>query len=291
MSSSSKKILSYITAQALSILGILILAFIIRTFGYGLYQVPTGSMETTMLVGERFFADKLTVQFKGLKRGEIVSFNDPKYNYSKNYFKNLWEHYVHGPSNWTKRVIGTPGDSVKGQIIDGKPVVFLKKKGEDKFNKLDEPYLNKFPLIAVAEPNQGRFLVYKSYDPKVAYDKQKFYKLKSEDVMLGSQRAKYYVGDSAVRHPGTPLIEGGKKVDEFNVVLGDTEYWVMGDNRLGSSDSRYWGVLDRKFVHGKIVYRIWSLDSNSSWWIKDLVTHPIKFWSKIRWNRCMQSVN
>lgn len=46
---------------------ILPLAFIIRTFFYGLYQVPTGSMETTMLVGERFFADKFTVLFSDLK--------------------------------------------------------------------------------------------------------------------------------------------------------------------------------------------------------------------------------
>ena len=34
---------------------VLLVVFLIRTFVFGLYQVPTGSMETTMLVGERFF--------------------------------------------------------------------------------------------------------------------------------------------------------------------------------------------------------------------------------------------
>ena len=53
------------------------IAFFIRTIGFGLYQVPTGSMETTMLVGERFFADKLTPLFQSLKHGEIISFNSP----------------------------------------------------------------------------------------------------------------------------------------------------------------------------------------------------------------------
>lgn len=37
------------------------LAFVIRTYFYGLYQVPTGSMETTMLVGERFLP--ISLQF------------------------------------------------------------------------------------------------------------------------------------------------------------------------------------------------------------------------------------
>jgi len=110
------------------IIVILTLVFLLRTFGFGLYQVPTGSMETTMLVGERFFADKLTVWFTSIKRGEIISFNEPIYKYSKNPFMNLWERYFWGPSNWTKRVIGIPGDHIQGKIEDGHPVVYLNGK-------------------------------------------------------------------------------------------------------------------------------------------------------------------
>ena len=126
---------------------ILPVAFLIRTFGFGLYQVPTGSMETTLLVGERFFADKLSYWFRNPQRGEIIAFNDPRYPYSTNSVVNLWQRYVSfNVSNWTKRVIGVPGDTVKGVIEEGKPVVYVNGK------KLDESaYINKYPLILPME--------------------------------------------------------------------------------------------------------------------------------------------
>src|SRR5258708_19346263 len=126
--------------QVKEITVLIILAVAIRTFIFGLYQVPTGSMETTMLVGERFFADKLTPFFKPIARGEIISFNDPSFVYSSNRFVKLFQQYLWGPSNWTKRVIGIPEDHVKGVIEEGKPVVSLTAK------KLADPYLNQYPL-------------------------------------------------------------------------------------------------------------------------------------------------
>src|ERR1700737_1004605 len=89
--------------------GLLLIVFLIRTFGFGLYQVPTGSMETTMLVGERFFADKLTIWFTPIKRGDIISFNDPVYDYSDNYFMNMYQRYVGGtPWAWIQYFMGQP---------------------------------------------------------------------------------------------------------------------------------------------------------------------------------------
>src|SRR5437016_14394289 len=76
-------------------IGLLLLVFLIRTFGFGLYQVPTGSMETTMLVGERFFADKFTYLFSKPKRSNIIAFNDVLYPYSTNPIKLWFENYVY----------------------------------------------------------------------------------------------------------------------------------------------------------------------------------------------------
>lgn len=41
------------------------------------------------------------------------------------------------------------------------------------------------------------------------------------------------------------------------VTLGPSEYWVMGDNRRVSCDSRSWGVLDRKYIIGKVTFVYW----------------------------------
>ncbi|MBN1549665.1 signal peptidase I [Candidatus Babeliales bacterium] len=262
--------------EARELVVIIVIAFLIRTVIFGLYQVPTGSMETTMLVGERFFADKFTIMFSPPKNSEIITFNDPTYDYSSNSVVFLWQKYVWGPANWTKRVIGIPGDTVEGKIEDDKPVVYVNGK------KLDEPYLNKYPLVPVSA------YTWRSYDPKRPYYDQPFYNMDAFDVRR-AQRYIKQVGMRTIKHPGTKIDAPG--ADTFKVVLGPDQYWVMGDNRLGSSDSRTWGILDGNLIHGKIKVCIFSVDSSESWWILDLLKHPIGFWSKVRWRRCLKVVS
>ena len=266
---------------------ILPIAFLIRTVGFGLYQVPSGSMETTLLVGERFFADKFSYWVRKPRRGEIISFNDPKYPYSSNKFKSFFQHYVSfNVSNITKRIIGLPRDHVKGVIENGHPVIYVNGQ------KLDESaYVNKYPLILLRHKDQikgetfyGRKTDVRSFDPSVAWDKQPFYKIDPRLIVMNKQTQKPYL----ILEPGTPQTGG---IDTFDITLGENQYWVMGDNRLGSSDSREWGPLDGSLIHGKLVYRIWSMDTSESYLVLDLLKHPLDFWKKVRWNRCFQSVH
>jgi signal peptidase I len=290
---------------------LLVIVFIIRTFGFGLYVVPTGSMETTMLVGERFFADKFTILFSKPVRGDIISLNDPTYPYSTNRVKRLFEDYVWGPSNWTKRVIGVPGERVRGVIEDGKPVIYINDK------KLDEPYLNKYPIIGVfkqdpstwkSSADQGYTL--KSFDPNLPLDsaKQPFYRINPYRVVYNAN------GLPEIKYPGTPThscagfsdqedqLSGASVApqkqgnhwdgsDEFYIELGPNEYWCMGDNRLGSCDCRFFGPIKVELIHGKIIWRLWSIDSDDSWWILDLIKHPIDFWTRVRWSRFFQTLH
>jgi len=284
---------------------LLLIVFAIRTFGFGLYQLPpSGSMETTMLDGERYFADKFTVLFTKIKRGDIVTINSPTFKFSSNPLVYLFQKYVWGPDNWTKRVIGVPGDVVKGVIEDGKTQVYLNGK------KLNEPYLNKYPLIEVwrkdkaelerlreQKPNinLGQFLGCKTYDPTKYLDQQPFHQLKEDRIFINPETS-----EPVILYPGTPISNDGiRKVkgnsywgmgDEFYVELGKNQYWLMGDNRLGSSDSRVFGPVDGDRIHGRIVFRLISVDSDASWQILDFLSNPVDFWKRIRWNRLFQRV-
>ncbi len=257
---------------------ILLLVFLIRTFLVGLYLVPTGSMEPTMLVGERFIADKLTPFFKEFKRGEIIAFDNPNFKYSENPLKFLFQQYVWGPDNWTKRIIGLPGERIQGKIEDGKPVIYI--NGE----KFDEPYVNPFPLIYVRDRSGGPYEISRrTFDPNKGLGEQPFYKIDPADLLPSSYDSLLYAG--------TPQV-----YDEFDVTLGEDEYWVMGDNREGSHDCRSWGndgkgmPLKRRLIHGRIFFRILSVDSQEGWLLLDMIKHPISFWSKVRWSRCFNVV-
>lgn len=291
---------------------LLALLLLIRTFGFGLYHVPTCSMETKMLVGERFFGDKLTIFFTDIKRGDIVAFNQPGFKYSQNTIYRLFQEYFWGPENWTKRVIGIPGDEVKGIIEDGKPVIYLNGK------KLDEPYINKYPIIytwkmdisdlkKLSENNPGinlgLFLSPKSYDPNIPlFDaKQPFYKIQEDRIFIDPQTEK-----PTIFYPGTLTKERGKIIrrkgqvvegdeywnngDEFFVKLGADEYWFMGDNRLGSSDARVFGPQKGKYIRARILFRLWSVDTDESWWILDFIKNPVDFFRHVRWSRWFQAV-
>jgi len=283
---------------------LLLLVFTIRTFGFGLYQLPpSGSMATTMLDGERYVADKFTILFTKIKCGDIVSMNAPTFKFSSNPVVHAFQKYVWGPENWTKRVIGKPGDVVKGVIENGKTEIYVNGK------KLDEPYLNKYPLIEVwrKDPaelekiieqnpniNLGMFLGLKTYDPSKPFDKQPYQKINKDRIFADSQ------GKPVLLYPRTPIPHSGRKIvqgknywgtgDEFYVELGKDQYWVMGDNRLGSADSRVFGPIDGSRIHGRIVFRLISVDSDETWQILDFVKNPVSFCKRIRWNRLFQKV-
>ncbi len=47
-----------------------------------------------------------------------------------------------------------------------------------------------------------------------------------------------------------------KSKDTFEITLKDNQYFVMGDNRIASSDSRAWGPLDRDYMVGRALIRV-----------------------------------
>jgi len=82
--------------------------------------------------------------------------------------------------------------------------------------------------------------------------------------------------------------------DNFGpITIPPHNYFMMGDNRDNSSDSRFWGTLDEKLVEGKAVVIYWSIIPNEmlsgthSWAedVSDFVISLPSIGSRIRWER------
>jgi len=54
-------------------------------------------------------------------------------------------------------------------------------------------------------------------------------------------------------------------MDDFVISLKEDEYFVMGDNRAYSSDSRVWGPVPSSDIMGKVILRAWPLDAISAY--------------------------
>ena len=64
-----------------------------------------------------------------------------------------------------------------------------------------------------------------------------------------------YLKNQSLNYPHDPAVVGGKKT----LTLGSDEYFMMGDNRLASSDSRDWGPLTRNEMVGKVIIRLFPI--------------------------------
>jgi signal peptidase I len=78
------------------------------------------------------------------------------------------------------------------------------------------------------------------------------------------------------------------------VVVPEDQYFMMGDNRDNSSDSRYWGFVPRENITGKPLLVFWSYDAPEEDLKEYNVHHMVDlaehFFTKTRWNRTMRLV-
>jgi signal peptidase I len=178
-------------------------------------DVPTGSMNPTIVQGDRVFVNKLAydlkvpfttwhlAQWSNPKRGDIVVFFSP----------------VDG-TRLVKRVIGLPGDKIElandRLLINGRP---------------------------------------SAYDPLPAET--------GHDVPLDHDGQRVYAQERAGGMPSHPVTMLPQRLalrtfGPTNVPPG--QYFMMGDNRDNSNDSRYWGTVERNRIVGRASMVVISLD-------------------------------
>jgi signal peptidase I len=100
--------------------------------------------------------------------------------------------------------------------------------------------------------------------------------LDSQNVDKYKYIIKYYEGNKNVVIDGYKITVDGKTITSYT--FKQDYYFMMGDNRHHSADSRYWGFVPANHVVGKAVFVWMSLDPNKSWF------------SKIRWSRLFRFV-
>ncbi|HBX51460.1 MAG: signal peptidase I [Bacteroidetes bacterium RIFOXYA12_FULL_35_11] len=101
-------------------------------------------------------------------------------------------------------------------------------------------------------------------------------KLTIENLPIYERIIDQYEGND-LKIEGNKIFINGKETDSYTFKLD--YYWMMGDNRHMSADSRFWGFVPEDHIVGKAVFIWLSLDKNKS------------FFSSIRWSRMFRFIH
>jgi len=213
--------------QCKGVFPVIAAVLVLRSFLFEPFQIPSGSMMPTLLVGDFILVQKFAYGVKEPlnnrtlletghpKRGDVVVFKYPE------------EPTV----DYIKRVVGLPGD----RIIYRNKQLFIQ------------------PACTAAQDC-----------PAIAKVEQTF--LNSGDFIQGGVPLERYqeqlgnVSHRILKNPQQPdyvpmyFHQPGNEADEW--VVPEGHYFAMGDNRDNSKDSRFWGFVPERNLVGKAVF-IW----------------------------------
>lgn len=221
---------------AKSFFPVILVVFGLRSFLVEPFKIPSGSMMPTLLIGDFILVNKYTygirlpvinqkvVQLNNPERGDVMVFRYP----------------ADPGLDYIKRVIGVPGDVVayrnKKLTINGKPVPTA-ESGVYSYvgNGLNYISATVFNESLKAEPHA---MMTEADKPSV-FPPQ--------------------VADFPYRENCSYNVDG----EGFSCTVPAGQYFMMGDNRDASNDSRYWGFVPDKNIVGKAFFIWMSFDDFS----------------------------
>jgi signal peptidase I len=207
-----------------------IMALFGMTFIVQAVKVPTGSMQNTITIGDHLLVNKFIFapgsSLPFLPQREIRRGDIIVFKYPGNkYDPSKDERSDNRPifTNYVKRVIGLPGDRIRIRDED----VLVNGEVIPEHRILAKDHDQKDPLEIIRNPER------KANQPYNVYFRPD--------------------GD----HQGIVFARS----DE--IVVPADSYFVMGDNRDNSEDSRFWGYVPRDLVIGRAMFVYWSYDESA----------------------------
>lgn len=242
-----------------SICSVLVIGLFILTFIGQNFVIPSGSMENTLLVGDHLVVDRITLSPPS-KWMPLVHYREPQRNdivvFIKPSADGVDQDGIPVYNFLVKRLIGVPGDHI--HLRNG--VVILNGVAQNLPQDADNsPNLE--------QPGSAEFLdEFPSIPP----------------AMESGSTEEWAV--DAPNH----IVNG-------DLVVPPGHYFMMGDNRHNSLDSRYWGFVPRENVVGRPLFNYWSFETpddqegktgivNTVGWMAHVALH---FISDTRWSRTL----
>ncbi len=212
---------------AKSFFPVILIVFLVRSFLVEPFKIPSGSMIPTLLIGDFILVNKFTYGIRlPVVNKKIVALNEPQRGDVMvfRYPEDLSIDYI-------KRIVGVPGDKVeyrnKRLTINGKPT-----PTEDGGNYLDVESDLSYQNLKLQTEELGARVHRTIQNPDVPA------------IHLGSVQ-------SFPHRENCTIAEDG-----LSCTVPPGHYFMMGDNRDNSKDSRYWGFVPDENIVGK-AFMIW----------------------------------
>jgi signal peptidase I len=275
-----------------SLILLLLLFVIIKGFFIDFYKIPTGSMENTLLIGDYIAINKFSYKFStphnipltdiDIPHVDLLNMKMPAINdvIVFEFPGQLNEIYPPYPFNYVKRIIGKPGDTVeiKDRIVFVNKAPLSTPKGTVFNTKIIEKGKKDPKLFSL-----GKNWNIDNYGPIRVPKRGDIIELNRDNIGCWGNMINRELERKTVSTEGSVITIGGVPVK--NYTIRKDYYFVLGDNREGSMDSRYWGFVPADAIIGEALIVYWSWDPFIS------IFNFNELYKSIKWNRIFKTIN
>ncbi|ACZ77942.1 MULTISPECIES: signal peptidase I [Dickeya] len=244
-----------------SVFPVLALVFVVRSFIFEPFQIPSGSMMPTLLIGDFILVEKFAYGLKDpITQTTLIETGHPKRG-DIAVFK-----YPENPRlDYIKRVVGLPGDRVSYDPIAKQ--VTIQPGCSDKSSctsALPVTYSNVEPSDFVQTfSGSGREMTSGFYQIPVG-QKSEGIRMATRKETLGDVTHNILAVPGAQDQLGMYYQQPRQPLGSWVVPAG--HYFMMGDNRDNSADSRYWGFVPERNLVGKATAIWMSFEKQEGEW-------------------------